>query len=99
MAISDFEYARAKRILADNPKMSLAEFKELTGLSWRIYYQIKHELNLPHGNTKNKNFNSELKDIALKIELKRKLKIELLNSLKKSGLHKCKRNLFRKDVK
>ena len=85
MAISDFEYARAKRILADNPKMSLAEFKELTGLSWRIYYQIKHELNLPHGNTKNKNFNSELKDIALKIELKRKLKIELLNSLKKAG--------------
>ena len=85
------KYERCKQLLTDNPKLSLRDFKNLTGLSKNVYYKVRNELY----SKKNKkmiqkikystNEKFELENIALKITLKQKLKLELAKSLKRKG--------------
>jgi len=35
---------RAKQLLKDNPKLTLKQFKEITGLSRNLFYVLKKEI-------------------------------------------------------
>ena len=85
------KYERCKQLLTDNPKLSLRDFKNLTGLSKNVYYKVRNELypKKPKKLHKKIKYNAtekfELENIALKITLKQKLKLELAKSLKRKG--------------
>jgi len=77
---------RAKQLLKDNPNMKLKQFKELTGLDRNVFYDLKREII-----EEDRNFYEE---IALKIELKRKMRLELITALKKSGYINAKQTFL-----
>jgi len=78
-----YEYKRCRQLLINNPGLTLKDFKNLTGYSKNIYYKIKHELL----DKRNSNIREaeKLEDAELRIKIKRKLKLELIESLKREG--------------
>jgi len=77
---------RAKQLLKDNPKLTLKQFKEITGLSRNLFYALKKEIIEEERNS--------YEEIALKIELKRKLHLELISALKKAGYINAKQTFL-----
>jgi len=81
--LNAYEYKRCRQLLINNPDLTLKDFKNLTGYSKNIYYKIKHELY----DKRNSSIEEaeRLEDAVLKFEIKRKLKRELTESLKRKG--------------
>jgi 5-bromo-4-chloroindolyl phosphate hydrolysis protein len=67
-------YKRAKQLLRDNPNLSCKKFMRLTGLSKEDYNLIKEELSPSKSG----------EEIALKLNLKRKLIFELKQTVIKA---------------
>jgi hypothetical protein len=85
---------RAKKLLKDNPDLDYSRFRQLTGLSLPVYYEIKKELGLTRYKGKprptadeevSKEWVSRSEKIEMREELKKKLKAEMLERMKENG--------------
>jgi hypothetical protein len=66
---------RAKQLLIDNPNLTYKKFKDLTGLKRWVFDKLKDEIH----------FFEEVDKFALRVELKRKMEVELMRTLRKNG--------------
>jgi hypothetical protein len=66
---------RAKQLLIDNPNLTYKKFKDLTGLKRWVFDKLKDEIY----------FFEEVDKFALRVELKRKMEVELMQALRKHG--------------
>jgi hypothetical protein len=99
---------KAKKLLKDNPDMDYSKFRQLTGLSLPVYYEIKKELGLIRYKGKpkptkddeiSKEWVSRSEKLKIREELKRKLKAEMLKKMKENGYVNLKGTPFEKEQK